>query len=156
MTLLLSKILIEGRLIRCEFERFRLNSNQIANESANLKFEFWEKRKNSSKLIGELDISLLGLFNSKSRKISIYRNNLVVGKLKILELKKDKNNTFFSYIYGDFCIKYMLALDLSTEKLNQAQVDKLMGKGNSQSHFLQAMNNSRKKGKLSEKSKINF
>ena len=129
--------------MRCEFEPFRLNSNKIVNESANLKFEFFEQRKDSLKLIGELDISLLGLFNSKSRKISIYRNNLVVGKLKILELKKDNNNTFFSYVYGDFCIKYMLALDLSSEEQEQEQLSKRMGKGNTQSHFLQAMNNAK-------------
>ena len=77
----------------------------------------------------------------------------MVGKLKILELKKDNNNTFFSYVNGDFCIKYMLALDLSTEQLNQAQVDKLMGKGNSQNHFLQAMNNSRTNGNTTNQSK---
>lgn len=68
---------------------------------------------------------------------------MVVGKLKILELKKDNNNTFFSYVYGDFCIKYMLALDLSSEEHAQAQLHKRTGKGNSQNHFLQAMNNSR-------------
>ena len=49
--------------MRCEFEPFRLNSNKIANESANLKFEFFEQRKDSLKLIGELDISLLGEFD---------------------------------------------------------------------------------------------
>jgi hypothetical protein len=46
------------------FEPFRLNSNKIPNESANLKFEFFEKRKDSLKLIGELDISLLGTYNN--------------------------------------------------------------------------------------------
>ena len=73
-----------------------------------------------------------------------------MGKLKILDLKKDKNNTFFSYINGDYCIKYMLALDLSSKEQEQEQLSKRMGKGNTQSHFLQAMNKvkGQKNGKI--------
>ena len=55
-----------------------------------------------------------------------------------MELKKDNNNTFFSYIYGDFCIKYMLALDLSGEPAEVLRAQQ-MGTGNAQNLFLQAL-----------------
>ena len=83
--------------------------------------------------------------NSKSGKISIYRNNLVVGKLRILNLRKDNNNTFFSYVYGDFCLKYILALDISSDSSSQSAENKKSSNGKVENLFLQALHNQKKK-----------
>ena len=102
----------------CTFDRFTVNANQIADESANLKIEFLELKKSQAggKLLGDLDICLLGLHNNVNRSINIYKNNQIVGRLKIIQLVKDKTRTFLNYIYPGFCLKTMLALDFTMTK----------------------------------------
>ena len=106
------------------FEPFRINSNQINNDSDNLKFEFFELRKDKiSRFLGELDITLKGMFNNVNQDIDIYKNNLIVGKLKITNVTKDDNANFFSYVYADFCLKTILAVDLSISKKTEKKLD---------------------------------
>ena len=102
----------------CVFPKFSVNSNKIADESSNMKFEFFEVRKNANKLLGELEISLVGLYNASNKKINIYKNNLIVGKLKIIESIKEKKNTFLNYIYEGYCLKTITAIDM-TRKTNK-------------------------------------
>ena len=99
----------------CVFPKFSVNSNKISNESANMKFEFFEVKKNSSKLLGELEISLVGLYNASNKKINIYKNNLIVGKLKIIEKIREKKNTFLNYIYEGYCLKVITAVDMTSK-----------------------------------------
>jgi len=53
--------------------------------------------------------------NNKEKDIDIFKNNLPVGKLRVCELTKDENVNFFSYIYADYCLKTVFALDLSVK-----------------------------------------
>lgn len=94
----------------CTFPEFSVNSNKIGEDSSNIKFEFYEIRKGLPKLLGELEISLIGLYNNNNKKVSIYRNTFVVGKLKA-SLKKDDHNNFLNYIYDGFCLKLVVAVD---------------------------------------------
>jgi len=97
----------------CIFPRFSVNSNKFPDENANLKFEFFEIKKSSNKLLGELEITFESLLNSGNKKIDITRNNFKIGKLKVLEILKEKKNTFLNYIYEGYCIKVINAIDLS-------------------------------------------
>lgn len=90
-----------------------MNSNKLANKSSNLKFEFFEVKKNASKQIGELEISLVGLLNSSNKKINVYKDNLIVGKLKVIEKIKENKNTFLNYIYEGFSLKIIYAVDMT-------------------------------------------
>lgn len=94
----------------CVFPEFSVNSNKIGEESSNIKFEFYEIKKQNPKLIGEVEISLMGLHNNSNTKISIFRNAFVVGKLRA-SLRKDDNNNFLNYIYDGFSIKLVCAVD---------------------------------------------
>lgn len=103
----------------CFFEPFRMTSNQINSESSNLKFEFYEyKNGRATSVLGELNISLLGLYNAKNNCVDVFKNNLVVGKMKIASVDKDNNESFFNYIYAGYTIKTIFALDLSITKAN--------------------------------------
>jgi hypothetical protein len=97
----------------CVFSKFSVNSNKLANKSSNLKFEFFEVKKNASKQIGELEISLVGLLNSSNKKINVYKDNLIVGKLKVIEKIKENKNTFLNYIYEGFSLKIIYAVDMT-------------------------------------------
>jgi len=55
------------------------------------------------------------LENSK-QAISFHRNNIVIGKLRIVELIRDKQDTFLNYIYPGFCLKTIMAVDFSKSK----------------------------------------
>jgi hypothetical protein len=94
----------------CSFPEFSINSNKIADESSNIKFEFYEIKKNLPKLLGELEISLISLYNNNGTKISIFRNTFVVGKLRAT-LRKDDNNNFLNYIYDGYSLKVIVAID---------------------------------------------
>lgn len=105
----------------CAFDRFTINANQISDESANLKLEFFELKKSQAgqRLIGELDISQPMLENSRNKSISFHKNNIPIGKLKILELVRDKQDTFLNYIYPGFCLKTIMAVDFSKTKAKE-------------------------------------
>ena len=104
----------------CFFEPFRMTSNQINNESSNLKFEFYEfKNGKAASFLGELNISLLGLYNAKGNFIEVFKNNLVVGKMKISSVDRDNNDSFFNYIYAGYTVKTVFGLDLSITKSNE-------------------------------------
>jgi hypothetical protein len=97
----------------CIFPKFSVNSNKIGDESSNLKFEFYEIKKNEPKLLGDVEISLVGLHNNSNKRLNIYRNNLVIGKLKIIDLIREKKNTFLNYIYDGYSLKLIVATDLT-------------------------------------------
>lgn len=88
-----------------------------------MKFEFFEVKKNSSKLLGELEISLVGLYNGSNKKINIYKNNLIVGKLKIIEKIREKKNTFLNYIYEGYCLKIITAIDMTSKGGDYLKMD---------------------------------
>lgn len=94
----------------CVFPEFSINSNKIGDESSSIKFEFYEIKKNIPKLLGELEISLISLYNNNNGKISIFRNTFVVGKLRAT-LRKDDNNNFLNYIYDGYSLKLIVAID---------------------------------------------
>ena len=94
----------------CQFPEFSVNSNKIGEENSSLKFEFYEIKKQNQKIIGELDTTLIGLFNNNGKKFSVYRNNLVVGKLRVV-LTKDDHNNFLNYISDGFCLKLIIGMD---------------------------------------------
>jgi hypothetical protein len=94
----------------CVFPEFSINSNKIADESSNIKFEFYELKKNIPKLLGELEISLISLYNNNNSKINIFRNAFIVGKLRAT-LRKDDNNNFLNYIYDGYSLKLIVAVD---------------------------------------------
>jgi len=68
-------------------------------------------------LLGTLDISLLSLINNKSNKVPVLKNKIPVGKLVIADIKRDEKANFFNYIYDDYHLKTIFALDLSLKKM---------------------------------------
>ena len=105
----------------CVFPEFSVNSNKLGEDSSNLKFEFYEIKKTVPKLLGELEISLIGLYNNNNKKISIFRNAFVVGKLRAI-LTKDDHNNFLNYIHDGYCLKTIVAVDFCAQG-RQAQFD---------------------------------
>lgn len=108
----------------CTFTEFSVNSNKIGEESSMLKFELYESKKNEVKLIGELEIRLIELYNKNNKKISIYRNTFIIGKLRA-NLKKDDHNNFLNYMYDGCCLKTMIAVDFCAKKGEYTYQDEL-------------------------------
>ena len=105
----------------CVFPEFSVNSNKIGEDNSTLKFEFYEIKKSVQKILGELEISLIGLYNNNNKKISIFRNNLVVGKLRAT-LTKDDHNNFLNYISDGYCLKLIVGVDYCV-KTRQTEYD---------------------------------
>ena len=108
----------------CSFSEFSVNSNKIGEESSTLKFEIYEAKKNEEKLIGELDIRLIELYNKNNKKISIYRNTFIIGKLRPT-LSKDDHKNFLNYMYDGCCLKTMIAVDFCAKKSENVEMDEL-------------------------------
>jgi hypothetical protein len=98
------------------FPEFAINSNLLIDESADLKFIVTEQKKGKDIDIGDVKISVLGLNNHSNSLIPISRNKVVVGKMNILGVKKVNKKTFLKYIYSDYCLKLMIAIDFSHPK----------------------------------------
>ena len=49
------------------------------------------------------------------QNIDIYKNNFIIGKMRVMNFERNDNLNFFSYIYSDYSLKTVLALDLSTK-----------------------------------------
>jgi hypothetical protein len=106
----------------CVFPEFSVNSNKIGEESSNLKFEFYEIKKSVPKLVGELEISLISLYNYNNKKISIYRNAFVVGKLRPT-LTRDDNNNFLNYISDGYYLKLIISVDFCSRSKQSTSGD---------------------------------
>ena len=100
----------------CMFKEFAINSNLLVEESVDLKFLFIESKKYRELDIGEVKISILGLHNKSKKGINIYRNKGVVGKMKIQNVERANKKTFLKYIYSEYCLKLMIAIDFSQPK----------------------------------------
>lgn len=84
-----------------------------------MKFEFFEYRKEKiPRYLGELEISLLGLNNFQDAPIDIYKNNLIVGQMVVVNILKETQANFISYLYKGYKIKTIMALDFSNDEDN--------------------------------------
>lgn len=115
---------VKNNYENCEFPGFTINTNHINSDSATMKFEFFEERKNGiPRLIGEMSSTLLMFQNLNSQDMSIWCNNFVIGKFRVLQFAKSTQQTFFSFVSSDFYISPIIGIDFSdagsTKKLRQ-------------------------------------
>lgn len=60
-----------------------------------------------------MEITLEALLNSHQKSIDITRNTLRIGRLKVIEVNREKKNTFLNYIFEGFCLKVVNAIDFT-------------------------------------------
>lgn len=79
-----------------------------------LKFELCEFNKSKGiQVIGEIKISLQEIFEKSLKTLPLQKNNIHIGQLEIIKLKKISRNTFLNYIYAGTEISLIVAIDFN-------------------------------------------
>lgn len=97
-----------------DWKPFYLNANKVTEESQSLKLEVYERRKGKPlKFHGEAEIIFSYLKNNGGKTLKVYKNNFVIGEIKIIEVKEASKFTFVSYLYAGWEVKLMVAIDFT-------------------------------------------
>ena len=109
-----------------EWKPFSINSNRIYNDSANIKFEVYEYSKNGQQnLIGEVEYSLINLLNQMGKLFKVMKNGLIVGELKMIDVKRVPRHTFLNYIMTGAQISLMICMDFTNSNMDPRNPESL-------------------------------
>lgn len=109
-----------------EWKPFYLNANKITEETQTVRFEIFEKKKGKPpKSLGEVEIIYSFLKHNNGKTLKIYKNNLTVGEIKLIEVKEASKFTFLNYIYSGWEIKLICGIDLTASNRDAKDLQSL-------------------------------